>query len=123
MGGGWGGQLRRTAALPDFPLHPFFPRDVAQTRRLSADDDQNARCDRENSHQRTQSREAEIEQRYQSGQDEPDGQQQHADIARHFHGQTPCDYLRALNESHCLHVCKPFNAGAAETIDSSVMQT
>jgi len=54
---------------------------------LSADRDQGTRCYGEDGHHDAQSREAEIEQRNEPGQDEPYGQQQQPDTS--FHWRTP----------------------------------
>src|SRR5437867_12226553 len=56
---------------------------------LSAQEDQNTRRDREHVHHGAQSREAEIEHRYERGHDEPDREQQHSKVSREFHWQTP----------------------------------
>src|SRR5687768_8319088 len=51
----------------------------------SADQDQHACSDREDRHDRAGSREVEIEQRHQAAEDQPDCQQQHAEIPSQSH--------------------------------------
>ena len=52
---------------------------------LPAQEDQNTRSDRERVHHGAQPREAEIEHRYERGQDEPGREQQHSEVSRQCH--------------------------------------
>jgi hypothetical protein len=56
---------------------------------LPAHEDQGTGCNGHDSHESAQSRKTEIEQGYESSDDEPDSQQQHSEVLGHFHCETP----------------------------------
>src|SRR5882672_12774727 len=76
---------------------------------LPAYDYQDPGRDRENRHYGAQTRETEIEQRDQPCQDQPDGQQQHADVACEFHWELP--RLTASKVGTASPRCRPGKSG------------
>jgi hypothetical protein len=73
---------------------------------LTTQQDEDAGCNGKDSHYDGQARKAQAEQCNQPVQDEPDGQQEHANISCDFHGGTPFQLEKVLAVRPCA-LCQP----------------